>query len=340
MLHKRRVPLGMLLTVGMALPALAQDKAQDKKVWINPKAAATQTHFQIQGEYLLELDADGVKTTLGIQIIAESDQTFRAEAFSGGLPGAGWSRGQEQTGSNGKIDGKFVVWTPDDGGEQVRTHLVDGNLVALDANGDPQATLKKVHRKSPTMGAKPPKGAIVLFDGSAKSAKNFDRGELVLGNLLRHDCESKEKFGDHQLHLEFRTPYMPFARGQGRGNSGMYLQGRYEVQVLDSFGLAGKNNECGGIYSISEPAVNMCLPPLSWQTYDVDFTAAAYDAANGKKTKNARATIKHNGVVIHDNLELPKGTPGKHPEANSPGILYLQGHGNPVVYRNVWVVKK
>ena len=132
---------------------------------------------------------------------------------------------------------------------------------------------------------------------------------------------------------------MPFARGQGRGNSGMYIQGRYEVQVLDSFGLDGKNNECGGIYSISEPKVNMCLPPLSWQTYDYDFTAAKYDA-DGKKVKNARVTIKHNGVVIHDDLELPNHTPGKHPEADSPGLLYLQGHGNPFVYRNVWVVEK
>ena len=120
----------------------------------------------------------------------------------------------------------------------------------------------------------------------------------------------------------------------------MFLQGRYEVQVLDSFGLVGKNNECGGIYSIFDPKVNMCLPPLSWQTYDVEFTAARYANNNGKKIKNARVTIRHNGVIIHDNRELPKGTPGKDAEGSTPGILYLQGHGNPVVYRNIWVVKK
>ncbi len=132
---------------------------------------------------------------------------------------------------------------------------------------------------------------------------------------------------------------MPYARGQGRGNSGMYIQGRYECQILDSFGLEGKNNECGGIYSISEPIVNMALPPLSWQTYDVEFTAARYTAA-GDKIKNARVTIHHNGVVIHKDLELPNGTPGKYPEGPGNGPLYLQGHGNPVVFKNVWAIAR
>jgi hypothetical protein len=151
-------------------------------------------------------------------------------------------------------------------------------------------------------------------------------------------CESRATFGDHTLHIEFRTPFMPHARGQGRGNSGVYIHSRYECQVLDSFGLEGKDNECGGIYSISEPDVNMCLPPLAWQTYDIDFTAARYE--NGKKVKNARVTIKHNGVVIHEDLELSKGTPGKDPEGPEPAGVFLQDHGNPVVFRNVWVVER
>jgi hypothetical protein len=140
------------------------------------------------------------------------------------------------------------------------------------------------------------------------------------------------------LHIEFRTPFKPAGRGQDRGNSGVYVQGRYECQVLDSFGLEGENNECGGIYSIARPKVNACFPPLSWQTYDIDFTAAQYEG--DKKIKNARVTIRHNGIVIHDNLELPKGTPGKNPEGPGPDVIYLQGHGNPVAYRNIWVVKK
>lgn len=119
----------------------------------------------------------------------------------------------------------------------------------------------------------------------------------------------------------------------------MYVNGRYEVQVLDSFGLTGESNECGGIYKVSVPKVNMCFPPLTWQTYDIDFTAPKYDDS-GKKTENARVTVKHNGFVIHDNLELPKETPGRHKESPEADEIYLQGHKNPVVYRNIWVVEK
>lgn len=323
----------------MAMVSVVSVQAQDKKEWIDPAEAAKVLDYQIQGEYVGDFIEDGEKTKIGLQIIAMGGGNFRAVSFTGGLPGAGWKRGDKTEYVDGSLNDRGqVVFKLEDGEGTAVATIKDGKLIATE--GDALiARVEKVHRKSPTLGAKPPKGAVVLFDGSEKSAGNWVRGQVVLGDLLRHDVETKEKFQDHSLHLEFRTPFMPHARGQGRGNSGMYVQGRYECQILDSFGLEGKNNECGGIYSIAEPIVNMALPPLVWQTYDVDFTAARFNDT-GKKIQNSRVTIKHNGVVIHDDLELTHGTPGKHKEGPTADILYLQGHGNPVVFRNVWAVKK
>jgi len=156
--------------------------------------------------------------------------------------------------------------------------------------------------------------------------------------LLQVGTITKMMVNDFQLHLEFRTPYMPNARGQGRGNSGVYIQKRYEVQVLDSFGLQGVHNECGGLYRQRKPDVNMCLPPLSWQTYDIDFKAARWEG--DKKVANARLTVRHNGVLIHDNVEVPSKTGAGDKESAKPGPIRLQNHSNPVHFRNIWIVEK
>ena len=205
------------------------------------------------------------------------------------------------------------------------------------------ATLKKVERKSPTLGAKPPEGAVVLFGGPDDVSK-WDKGkvaELSDGKFLAvaktGSIKSKQAFGAFKAHIEFRLPWMPNSRGQGRANSGVYVQDRYEIQVLDSFGLTGENNECGGIYTQFKPSVNMCYPPMQWQTYDIDFTPAGFDG--DKKTKPARLTVKHNGVTIHDGVELKGPCPGGQPEKPTPGPFQLQDHGDPVVYRNIWVVE-
>ena len=290
--------------------------------------------YAMQGEYVGDGKVDGVETKMGVQVIALGDDKYDVVGYFGGLPGAGWKRGEHSVHGSGQLkDGKVVFQSPEEADIGV---LSDGVILVKSKDGKIEGSLKKVVRKSPTLGQAPPEGAMVLFNGKDKGA--FVDGKLTDDGLLMADCITEKKFGDHMLHVEFRTPYMPAARGQGRGNSGVYLQGRYELQVLDSFGLDGKDNECGGIYSISPPDVNACLPPLTWQTYDIDFKQAVYDDA-GKKTAPARVTIKHNGIVIHDDRELAHGTPGKFAEAPGPEKIYLQGHGNPVVYRNIWVVE-
>ncbi len=132
--------------------------------------------------------------------------------------------------------------------------------------------------------------------------------------------------------------YMPTATGQARGNSGVYLQNRYEVQILDSFGLEGLDDECGALYSKKAPRENSAYPPLTWQTYDIDFTAAKFEG--DKKVKNAVVTVRHNGNLIHENQEIDGETPGGDKEGASAGPIRLQDHGNPVVFKNIWVVEK
>ncbi len=324
----------LILTALLAVAApLAVYAADDTKTYTTQEEAPAS--YQMQGEYVGKVTVDGAEVKYGVQVIALGNDEFEAVTYPGGLPGEGYSGGNydELLKAKAKASGDKIEFK----GEGFVATLHDGKIEVVGEGGQEVGTLEKVVRKSPTLGAKAPEGAIVLFDGT--SADAWNNGKIVQEDLLLADCESKEKFGDHTLHLEFRTPFKPDARGQARGNSGLYVQSRYETQVLDSFGLTGADNECGGIYKISKPKVNMCFPPLTWQTYDVDFTAAKYDA-DGKKTDNARVTIKHNGVVIHDDLELPSNTPGRHQEGPGPDAIYLQGHGNPVVYRNIWAVKK
>lgn len=290
--------------------------------------------YAVQGEYVGEVKGDNETIRIGVQVIALGEGKFRAVAHIGGLPGDGWLAGGERVMVDGQLIGDTAKFTSDKGSGEIR----NGVLKALGSGGETLAELKRIDRESPMLGAVPPEGAVVLFDGT--TADHFEGGRLSDDGLLMQGVTSKQKFGSCQVHVEFRTPFQPTQFGQARGNSGCYLQGRYEVQVLDSFGLDGLDNECGGIYSIAKPSVNMCYPPLAWQTYDIDFTQAAFDDA-GNKVKHARMTVKHNGVVVHNDVECDHATTAA-PVAESaePGPLYLQDHGNPVRYRNIWVLEK
>ena len=272
--------------------------------------------FPLQGEYAAEGQ--------GADIIALGDGNFRLVTFKGGLPGAGWD-GSAKTEIEAKRDGDVVRFKD--------VAELKGGVLTIGT-----AALKRVERHSPTEGAKAPAGAIVLLDGS--NADAWNGGHLDERKLLAAGTTSKQAFQSFTLHLEFLLPFKPLGRGQGRANSGVYVQNRYEVQVLDSFGLKGLDNECGGVYQNSAPKVNMCFPPLQWQTYDIEFTAAKF-GADGKKTENAVLTVKHNGVVVQDKLSLKGATPGGgfRTEVPAPGPFQLQGHGNPVYYRNIWLVE-
>ena len=340
-----RVRLGTALLAGLMAVGLswgqkpAENKPAGKSVTNAKKAPpkhktaftdekSAGPDFQVQGEYVGEIN--GKK--YGAQIIAQGDGSFIGYILAGGLPGQGWD-GKTKSGVDGNTKGDITALE----GTDYKADIAGRKLMLTHrSNPDIKGSLERVVRTSPTLGAEPPKGAIVLFDGT--SADAFSNGKVTDDGLLQEGTRSKDKFGGGTLHIEFRTPFMPYANGQQRGNSGVYLQGRHEVQVLDSFGLKGESNEAGGIYKISAPSVNMCFPPLSWQTYDIDYTPAVYNN-EGKKTASARITVKHNGVVIQDNVELPNPTRSSITKAGpANGPLHLQNHGNPVRYRNIWFV--
>ena len=297
--------------------------APDKKgAYATPEDAAKDPDFAIQGEYTGSYTkSNGNEAKVGIQVIALGNGTFRAVGFEGGLPGNGWDLGERAKSEAKKTDDGSVTFKKDDG---VATATInDGKLHIKGGNEKVLGTLERIERKSPTLGMKPPKSAIKLFDGT--SLEHWKSGaRKTEDNLLMEGVNSaRNNFKNFTLHIEFRLPYMPKARGQGRGNSGMYLLGT-ETQMLDSFGLSGESNECGGLYKWKRPDVNMCYPPLRWQTYDVEFQAATKD-------KPPVMTVKHNGIVIHDKVQLKK--------RNSQGNIHLQNHSNPVRYRNIWIVE-
>lgn len=210
--------------------------------------------------------------------------------------------------------------------------------------------LERVVLTPPNLGKEPPEGAIVLLGTDQETNRRLLNEEwhvqphwVATGDgditIAHSNIFTQREFGDARFHIEFRVPYQPHARGQGRGNSGVYVMGRYEVQVLDSFGELPAHDGCGGIYSIKDPDVNASLPPLEWQTYDITIRAPRFDQV-GNKTQNAIITIVHNGVTIHDEFELPRVTPGgvSGTEAEK-GPIFFQDHSDSLPrYRNVWVL--
>lgn len=254
------------------------------------------------------------------------------------------------------VDGRIVF----EGGGWAGTITADSitGEAMRDTDFPVKFSLRKSSFRSPTLGQPPPAGAVVLFDGKTTGAWERNEGGPAGWRLTgdgamevttrqssaEHggDIRTKESFGDLRLHLEFRLPYEPSARGQGRANSGVYLQSAFEVQILDSFGLEGGWNECGALYQTLPPKVNACLPPGEWQTYDIDFRAARFHP-DGSVSERPRISVRHNGIPIHRDEELPGFTNTsfsieKSPPPPARGPVLLQDHGNLLQFRNIWAM--
>jgi hypothetical protein len=356
--HPKMAALAALIVLSISLSLEAKEEKEETAVWANPNDPTIPADFALQGEYIGEIDG-GPK--VGCQVIALDKGEFQAVMYPGGLPGAGWDR-KNKILMAGKLseDGKMTL-VPAEGRRWYRTAdpatfsatpnfppnghrpfhaTIAGKAMKGKTDDGKTFTLTKTLRKSPTLGAKPPKGAIVLFDGTNKDqwyGGRFDEEAGVLTtNLL--GAKSNRLFNNYSVHLEFMTPYRPAARGEARGNSGFYQVGMYEVQITDSFGMHGVSGECGGLHSRKDSDINMCFPPLTWQTYDVDFTNAV--RKDGKIVKNARITVRLNGVVVQNDVELGQFRGRSREKEGVPGPLVLQGHRNPMQFRNIWVVER
>ncbi len=233
------------------------------------------------------------------------------------------------------------------------TIVADAKAMAQASTGAPQQPMAHPG-PSPTLGAQPSMvddRTVILFDGHDFSHFITKDGRLstfkvdaAKGTAIASggDSLSDEIFGDFQLHIEFLCPVSD-KEGQAKSNSGVYLHGRYEIQVLDTFGMPAADNHCGGIYKIATPLVNASRPAGEWQTYDVTFRAPRFDDSGGagetgKVLENPRVTVLHNGIVIHNNVELPSTTAGGIDQVMvKEGPLLLQDHGDPVEFRNIWV---
>ena len=319
--------------------AIAKDP--ELKLYTDPEHV--DADYAFQGEYSGTVtQPDGSKSRLGAQVRALGDGLFRTMFFVGGLPGDGWDgktimqkapSTDDSTPVDARRAGNKVVI------DQECKGVCDGHTVSGQTETGVKFMLTRVERQSPTMGAKVPASAIVLFDGNGidewqKGAKVTPQKWLIGGATTRR------KFQDFTLHVEFMISYVPRTRTiWERPNSGVYLQERYEIQILDSFGIVMRSHDCGVLYAQVTPKINMCYPPLTWQTYDINFTAARYDAS-GKKTRLGRCTVKLNGATILDDVEIKGSTPGGIPESPQPAGIYLQEHGFPAFFRNVWIAEK
>jgi hypothetical protein len=364
---------GFALSLLMALageapsqPLNKADGAAAKKLF---DAKAIGAEVGLQGEYVGK-DGD---TRIGVQVVARGGKSFHALVLEGGLPGDGWEGGRYGLLDSGPLaDGRVEFRSPSDAGTSA---VLDDTGLTL-KRGDRKTLLMRVERKSATLGQQPPKGAVVLFGGEKPTLDAFEERKDIEGMTIPTMFEghmmagavTKRKFRDFTLHVEFMTGWEPQNIPWRRADAGIYMLARYEVAIGDSFGFdfdlsgatssnrpkllddktakfpaaKGKNDPrvCGSVFTYPSKVPNACLPPLVWQTLDIEFTAPRFDE-NGKKKSKAAISVRLNGHQTVDKLEINGPTPHgfKGPET-ADGPIWFEAFGRRVLYRNIWVVER
>lgn len=326
------------------LPSVAAAQGREKPVTDPAKADAD---FAIQGEYVGTVMENGKLQKVGVRVgITPKVGEFKAIVYRGGLPGDGWDKKfanvqfKRLFETSGQVTDGITHFPTLLGGKAT---IKDGIMTITAGNGASIGELKRIARQSPTLDAKPPAGAVVLFDGM--SLEHFvPKTKMTADKLLMIPARTRESFTDFHLHVEVRIPY---CRPQS-GHSGVYLQNSYHLAVsAGSFGASSISDlGCGGIRWVRAPDENMSFSPLSWQTFDIDYTAARFNA-DDKVTQKPVVTIRQNGVVIHHQVELPETPPfyrggGTDPLSRMGGPLHFQSHAQDegYAYRNIWILPK
>lgn len=331
--------IGDLKADTASLPLPEATKAQLRALPLTPVDAKDTIQGLYSGTFASAKGA--APTPVAVTVVAWGGDEYRAVV---NLPDGDKTRRVEVP-IKKDANGKFAAAGNAGGADW--TGALDNGKLTLSGGGE--FDLARSNNQSPTQGLKAPANAIVLMPFEDNKATNLDEWKNPTWQLMTDgsvmvngtgDQRTKREFGDIRLHVEYKPPLKGEARDQERGNSGVYLQDRYEVQVLDSFGWPPADNQSGGIYHIAVPKVNAALPPTEWQTYDMAFRAPRLNA-DGTVKKPATVTIYLNGQLIHDNVVIPQVTGGSVSNTQvAKAPLRLQDHHNPVRFRNFWVVEE
>lgn len=371
-LHKLSASLALCLAVMVSGEAQAQglDKAAEAAAKKLFDAVMIGVELKLQGEYVGKEGG----TPLGVQVVARGNRSFHALVLQGGLPGDGWDGGRYGLLESGPLtEGRVEFSSPSDAAVSA---VLNENGLTLQ-RGDQKILLKRVERKSATLGQPPPAGAIVLFGGAKPNVDAFEQRTDIEGltaPVMFDDClmagaVTRRKFRNYTLHVEFLTGWEPQNIPWRRADAGIYMLSRYEVAIGDSFGfdfdlsgatsphrpkLAEAQNQpskfpavkgngaprvCGSVFTYPSKVPNSCLPPLVWQTLDIEFQAPRF-GGDGKKTSKAVISVKLNGHQTVDKLEVNGPTPHGFKGPETPdGPIWFEAFGRRVLYRNIWIVE-